>query len=56
MKDDVQALTDEQMSKVARDFSLACATVCLSGATIRSWLVRSWCANGRASTAATLSA
>ena len=39
MKDAAQALADEQMSKVARDFSPACATVCLSGATIRSWLV-----------------
>ena len=39
MKDAAQALADEQMSKVARDFSPVCATVCLSGATIRSWLV-----------------
>ena len=39
MKDAAQALADEQMSKVARDFSPGCATVCLSGATIRSWLV-----------------
>ena len=31
MKDAAQALADEQMSKVARGFSPACATVCLSG-------------------------